>query len=217
MSTVPAKPATHASAPKTSKAVQINYSEEFDIVPPSAASPGANSETTGITSASPVEPSSGAGTERRVETRYPFTSTAQIMEMKTKANVSGRTTDLSSGGCYIDTMSPFPTGTQVRIRLGKNEQVFEANGTVCYSQAGIGMGIRFVDVSAEHAQILRAWLHEVSGEIGPAMESPCVASSIEQAPRADRRILSQLISMLIRKGVLTDHEGAAMLKELYFT
>ena len=41
--------------------------------------------------------------ERRRHARYPFTATVEALEPKSQMLIQGRTSDLSRGGCYVDT------------------------------------------------------------------------------------------------------------------
>src|ERR1700680_682681 len=54
--------------------------------------------------------------ERRREPRFPFVASVEAVEPKSSAKILGRTSDISAGGCYVDTISPFSAGTTVRIR-----------------------------------------------------------------------------------------------------
>src|SRR5579863_1057705 len=82
--------------------------------------------------------------ERRRNVRFPFTAALEAVESKSGTKVSGRTSDLSLGGCYVDTLSPFPVGTEAKIRILREKESFEANAKVVYSAIGMGMGLAFV-------------------------------------------------------------------------
>lgn len=155
--------------------------------------------------------------ERRKHPRYPFTAAAEVVESKTQARVTGRSSDLAIGGCFIDAMSPFPTGTSVVVRLAYNQRKFEAKARVAYSQSGMGMGLAFTQVEPDHRWILEQWLGELSGQ--PEARLKLVESEGPSAPAAGgndepRYVLNELIVTLIRKGVLTDKEGKALLLKL---
>jgi hypothetical protein len=72
-----------------------------------------------------------------------------------------RTSELSIGGCYIDTLNPFPEGTAVKVRIIRDEGVFETIGKVIYSHSGLGMGISFVEIAADQRSILENWIAEI--------------------------------------------------------
>jgi hypothetical protein len=179
----------------------------------------AMSQTAIQTSASaPGQAASGAGgawpSERRIAPRYPFTATAEIAGLHNSLRITARTTDISTGGCYIDTTVPFPSGDPVRIRITKGGRHFEARAKVCYSQQGMGMGLQFMEIPPVDAEVLHRWLAELRGELAPALDAPEVAAAIQQFSRNERHVLTQLISALIRKRILTEHEGGVLLREL---
>src|SRR5580658_1083960 len=86
---------------------------------------------------------SAVTTERRTAPRYPFTASTEAIETRSGARILGRTADLGRGGCYVDTISPFPVGTIVTIRINRLNQSFQAEGKVVFSQTGMGMGVAF--------------------------------------------------------------------------
>ena len=55
--------------------------------------------------------------ERRRSLRFPFTASVEATESTSGTRVMGRTSDLSLGGCYIDSISPFAVGTIATIRI----------------------------------------------------------------------------------------------------
>ena len=81
--------------------------------------------------------------------------------MSSRTKLSVRTSELSIGGCYIDTLNPFPESTPVRVRIVRDHGVFETNGKVIYSHSGLGMGISFVEIAAEQRSVLENWLAEI--------------------------------------------------------
>lgn len=60
-----------------------------------------------------------------------------------------RTTDLSGGGMFIDLILPPPPGTvvTVKFRLPGDEAPIEAKSEVRYSEAGVGMGLKFLQIN----------------------------------------------------------------------
>ncbi|NOT49113.1 MAG: PilZ domain-containing protein [Acidobacteria bacterium] len=66
-----------------------------------------------------------------------------------------RVSDLSIGGCYVDSIAGVKAEEVVGIRLvlprGRSEQVF---GTVIYVHDGIGFGVQFNDMTREQRTVL---------------------------------------------------------------
>jgi hypothetical protein len=53
-------------------------------------------------------------------------------------------TDISSGGCYIETTSPFPSGTRVEIVVRAQDMKLRVQGVVQSVHPGFGMGVQLV-------------------------------------------------------------------------
>jgi len=163
----------------------------------------------------PPTPESAGSIEHRTNTRYSFTATAEILEPRSGARIAGRTADISSGGCYVDTISPLPVGTPVKLRLSQGHRSFESQAAVVYAHVGMGMGLAFTEIRPDQLPILQAWIGELSGELTPAAETPEPPDSKPPLREIERHVLNQLISLLIRKRILTEGEGTALLRDLF--
>ena len=66
-----------------------------------------------------------------------------------------RTTDISVGGCYIETMAQVAVGDSLafEIRLPGGQWV-PLQGTVVYHHPTVGFGLRFTGLTQEHKDIL---------------------------------------------------------------
>lgn len=154
--------------------------------------------------------------ERRVHPRYPFSAAVEAVYAETRLH--GRTSDLSRGGCYVDTINPFPMGAEVRIGITKGNLMFVAQARVMSAATGMGMGLMFTQIEPDRLQMLQEWLSELSGEAPPA------APEMPEQRRPDhdtgannneqQYVLNELIIARMRKQVLTDAAGKAMLKKL---
>src|SRR5258708_6574118 len=68
--------------------------------------------------------------------------------------VSCTLTDLSLGGCYLKTISPFPQGTRVVLSTKSADLELRASGLVRIAHSEFGMGIEFVQsTSQQHDQV----------------------------------------------------------------
>jgi hypothetical protein len=111
----------------------------------------------------PSKPASSPGSgNRRAYPRYAFTAAADVTEVNSGARLAARATELSMGGCYLDMLNPFPPATLVRVRIVKDNVVFEAGAKVIYVQTGFGMGMAFVDLTPAQRAVLKSWLAELS-------------------------------------------------------
>jgi hypothetical protein len=147
--------------------------------------------------------------DNRKQARYPFSVAAEIHDLRSHTRVSGRCSDLGSGGCYIDTLSPFATGAYVKIRLERDGREFIATAVVAYAHASMGMGLAFTEMKREHWDVLRSWIAELSGEqppepalaktAAPAPEPEAAATAAADAGANLRLVLNELIYLLVRK------------------
>lgn len=152
--------------------------------------------------------------ERRGTARHMVTMGADVVEFSSGARFSTRTTDLGTGGCFVDTTYPFSVGSKLRLKLHKGKASFEILGTVVYSQTGLGMGVAFDQISREQQVLLAEWLSEVTGERIPTAEAVQPPKRAEDFQRlAQSAGLVRLVRLLIGKGLLTEAEGASVLYE----
>jgi hypothetical protein len=156
---------------------------------------------------------SSSEVERRRAGRQIFTATAEVIELDSGARFSTRTTDLGPGGCFVDTMVPFPVGSKVRVSVRKGKTQFEADGTVVYSQVGLGMGIGFDALDPSQREALDTWLSELTtGRQGSQRESERRPQApLNAGAAANQAAVVRLIQLLIGKGLLTEAEGASVL------
>jgi hypothetical protein len=96
--------------------------------------------------------------ERRGATRHPLVLAADVMEISSGTKLSARTADISSTGCYLDTLNPVSVGSQIRLTISHHDELFVAEGRVMYISPGLGMGVAFRGVSAEQQAVLMHWL-----------------------------------------------------------
>jgi hypothetical protein len=159
--------------------------------------------------------------ERRTYPRYHFTAAAEALDQGQRTRMNARTSDISKGGCYVDTFSPFPLKTTVKLRLTSERSAFLADATVVSSKIGMGMGLQFTSIDPQQLQVLEKWLGELSGTtpLEPAETAAFATHSNGSgknghAPKEAGYVLNELIVALMRKGTLTEEEGKTMLLRL---
>jgi len=70
--------------------------------------------------------------------------------------VNCRLTDLSLGGCYLTTNSPFPRRTRVILKIKTGDLEVRAGGVVLVAHPEFGMGVEFLQSTSEQRnQVLR--------------------------------------------------------------
>ena len=112
----------------------------------------------------PSHPAGGDGEypNRREVPRFSLIASAVLREPQSDTKISGRISELSRKGCYVDTLIALPEGTNLEVRISRDQGVFESLGKIIYVQSGMGMGLVFVNVASEQLKILDSWLAELS-------------------------------------------------------
>ena len=166
-------------------------------------------------------PDRRARSERRSNPRYQLTATADILDLGSRAQCSARTSDISLGGCFVDTTSPFAVGTVTKVRLTRERESFVAAAVVASSMTGMGMGLKFTNVEAQQSRVLNSWIGELSGELPKEFEPdfddaepPQAASDETRLQEEHQYILNELIVALMRRGILSEVQGKEMLRRL---
>lgn len=153
----------------------------------------------------------------RVNPRLPFTAAVTALEPASLTEIEAHTTDLSVGGCYVDTMSPFPAETEVHLRLTNNGKSFHTKARVVYSQPGVGMGLLFSDIAPAQRSVLKRWLSDLRGESLPELpivENDARAHGGLVSENDERNATGDLVVLLTQKHVLTEDEGETILRRL---
>lgn len=81
--------------------------------------------------------------ERRGFSRYPCTGAAEILQSGQNWGW-GRGRNISCSGCYVETMYPLPTGTEVQLGIIINGVFLDLCANVVFSDPMFGMGVEFV-------------------------------------------------------------------------
>jgi hypothetical protein len=90
-----------------------------------------------------------------------------VTELSSGALLSARTSELGLGGCYIDSLNPFPEGTLVGLRIVRDQGAFETKARVAYCDPRFGMGLAFTEMTPDQRSLLEAWLAEIVRQLGP--------------------------------------------------
>jgi hypothetical protein len=151
------------------------------------------------------------GPERRAQGRVPFTAAAQACELRTGMRVNGRCSDISAGGCYIDTLTPLTLGAKVKVRIECESRVFKAQAVVAYAHVSMGMGVTFTEIEPQSREVLRSWIGLLGGEETSEDALPPGLQAEKSGERDVQMLLEELVGLLVRKGVLTDEEAARFL------
>lgn len=96
--------------------------------------------------------------DRRFTIRYPFAADAEMIDMDSGRQLTGVTSDISLGGCFICTSRPFPVNTRARLQLSRKGQVLDALVVVRIVKPRIGLGVEFFDLEPSNAELLTTWI-----------------------------------------------------------
>jgi hypothetical protein len=115
----------------------------------------------GTFSGTPLHPG-GPYREHREVPRFTLIASIELREPHTDTRISGRISEISRKGCYVDVLITLPEGTALDVRISRDQGVFETKGKIVYVQHGMGMGVTFVNPAADQLKLLDTWLAEIS-------------------------------------------------------
>jgi len=94
----------------------------------------------------------------------------------TEGKHAARITDLSEGGCYMDTVGEVMSGEIVcfRVLLADGDWLY-LEGEVKHHRHKLGFGVQFVDLNDEQLDKLR-WLLRLAEEAGP--QAPAIQAHL---------------------------------------
>jgi len=101
--------------------------------------------------------------DRRYTIRFPFAADAELIDMETGKQLTGVTSDISMGGCFICTSRSFPVNTRARLQLSRKGQVLDALVIVRIAKPRIGLGVEFFDLEPPNDVLLAAWIDSLRG------------------------------------------------------
>jgi len=115
----------------------------------------------GVTGDSPID-FGKPDRERRSVPRYSLIATAEIVDPASDVRISGRISEISRNGCYVDILNTLPPSTVIQVRVSRDKGTFSSPGKIMYVQDRMGMGVAFVDTPADQLKILDSWLAELT-------------------------------------------------------
>lgn len=99
--------------------------------------------------------------DKREVPRYSFIAEVTVTDIANDTRMSGRVSEISRKGCYVDILNPLPEGTSLQLKVSRDQGVFTTPGKIIYVQPGMGMGVAFVNMPADQLKVLDAWLAEL--------------------------------------------------------
>src|SRR3989442_13868154 len=110
----------------------------------------------------------GPYTTRRANPRFSFFADTEVT-LHDGTGLRAQLAELSSRGCYIDTLEPIPVRTKLRLRICDGMSTCELHGKVLYMHSGggfgiFGMGVLFEEMDAEQHSAIEKWLRELAAQ-----------------------------------------------------
>ena len=81
-----------------------------------------------------------------------------LTDLESEKHLAAHIKDLNLLGCYVETVTPFPEGTKVRLNISHAGMNFSAIGKVAYLRRNSGMGIAFITIEPRSQEVLDLWL-----------------------------------------------------------
>ena len=103
--------------------------------------------------------------ERRKAPRYGLVAIVELTSEGADSEhgklVSGKITQISRSGCYVDSPKTLPVGTSLKVIIFRDQRTFVAKANIIHVQEQMGMGIAFLDAPKDQLAILDSWLAEL--------------------------------------------------------
>lgn len=82
--------------------------------------------------------------ERRTAQRYAFVATTEMTGSGSAGTLSGRVTEISREGCYVDILNALPAGTLLNVRIICDKGTFVTKGRSSTSMSGLAWVLHFL-------------------------------------------------------------------------
>ena len=101
-----------------------------------------------------------------IEREERITAPMAVMLDCTSGRREVRLSDISTGGCYIDSIAPVQPDENVDLKLVlDNGEIEEMSGTVVYVHPGMGFGVRFNELSERQKAMIEHIIQSNGGRI----------------------------------------------------
>lgn len=135
-------------------------------------------DVVGVAEAHPLQ-------ERRRAPRHACEIGVQLQSADSEVKLWCRCTDISEGGCYIDSRIPLDVGTRLQLTLFLEPEHLAVEAVVRTSFPSMGMGLQLNFASQEQADVLRLYLQRTF-----ATPPPSVHDDPRDIPNFEKLFLS---------------------------
>jgi PilZ domain len=81
-----------------------------------------------------------------------------LTDLDSEKHLAAHIENLNLLGCFVETVTAFPKGTKVAVKISHDGANFTAIGKVAYSLPKSGMGITFITIEPKSQELLDQWL-----------------------------------------------------------
>lgn len=119
---------------------------------------------------------------KRMNPRFQFSAEAEIT-LRDGTWLPAQLAEISSRGCYVDTLEPLPVGTEFELSISDGLNTCDLPGKVIYEHTGgglgvIGMGVLFGRMGFEQHSAIDSWLLELAGRGTSNSAKPAVHAEV---------------------------------------
>jgi CheY-like chemotaxis protein len=114
-----------------------------------------------------------------------------------------KVTDLSIGGCYVETISPFPERTHLLMQLRAEGNELETQGLVRVMHPSHGMGIEFIVENADHLKKNDVFIRSLTSQ-PDLLAAPRALASVQVRPTPLSDMDDPLLDLLRNHESLTE-------------
>ena len=109
---------------------------------------------------------------RRAQQRFHCTGGVEMRRNEGAPPVFGNLSDLSLSGCYVETVSTLPVGSEILFMLRVRESVVRGRAQVKISNHAVGLGLVFTQLGKEDQGKLEYILSLLSGSLDLSTDDP---------------------------------------------
>lgn len=157
------------------------------VAPPPARPSPAPADRSASGTAEPSAPGK-SGKDLRKFKRIPF-----AFDVLVNRATLMKAIDLSEGGLYVHTGRSFSPGSVIEVELPLGERKLTVKGSVQHNQVGVGVGVKFVDLSEGQLGAIREYLHSAAAvalSAGPTRKKILL---VDEDPMKRRMSKSKLV------------------------
>lgn len=109
---------------------------------------------------------------RRAQQRFHCTGGIEMRRNESAPPVFGNLSDLSLTGCYVETVSTLPVGSEILFMLRIRESIVRGRAQVKTSHHAVGLGLVFTQIGKEDQGKLEYILSLLSGSLDLSTDDP---------------------------------------------